>query len=92
VFLRGDIPRSYGQNRFCSAALKAYGQFLVTHLNDEKWMVVYQTLRLTGAEIASRLSKVNFEPEDMFPDGDPLNDLEGLDIRREVKTRKGHTQ
>ena len=55
-------------------------------------MEVYQTPSLTGAEIASRLSKVNFEPEDMFPDGDPLGDLEGLNVRREVKTRRGHTQ
>ena len=92
VFLRGDIPKSYGQYRFYSAALRAYGQFLVTHLNDAKWMEVYQTPSLTGAEIASRLSKVNFEPEDMFTDGDSLDDLEGLDVRREVKTRKGHTQ
>ena len=92
VFLNPSRPASYGQNRFYSAALKAYGQFLVTHLNDEKWMEVYQTPSLTGAEIASRLSKVNFEPEDMFPDNDPLDDLEGLDVRREVKTRKGHTQ
>lgn len=92
VFLHSSRPASYGKNRFYSAALKAYGQFLVTHLNDEKWMEVYQTPSLTGAEIASRLSKVNFEPEDMFTDGDSLDDLEGLDVRREVKTRKGHTQ
>jgi len=92
VFLHPSRPASYGKNRFYSAALKAYGQFLVTRLNDEKWMEVYQTPSLTGAEMASRLSKVKFESEDMFSDSDTLNDLEGLDVRREVKTRKGHTQ
>ncbi len=89
IFLHEDFPPSYGRNRYYSAALRSYGQFLVTHQYEEALWDVYQRSRVSGVDLAQALADRNIPSILAFEGDDALGERSGKDIERVVKNRLG---
>lgn len=89
IFLHEDFPPSYGRNRYYSAALRSYSQFLVIHQYEEALWDVYQSSGVSGSDIARALAKPNVPSVEAFEGDDSLIGRSGKDIERVVKNRLG---
>jgi putative restriction endonuclease len=88
---KGEEPSSYWKQNFCSAALRSYREFLVTHLYEQKMWDVYQDSSVRPEELAERLVEQEIESAELLvveQDLD-LKSKTGKDAVREVKTRIG---
>lgn len=79
-----EKPISYWRDGFCSAALRSYREFLVTHLYEQKMWHLYQDSGVRPEELGVRLAEQDVESAELLLDG-----REGKDAVREVKTRIG---
>lgn len=81
---KGEKPSSYWKQNFCSAALKSYREFLVTHLYEQRMWETYRDSRIAAEQLPAQLANVEVKSADLLVDG-----REGKDAIREVKTRIG---
>ena len=91
IFLHDDFPPSYGKNRYYSAALRSYGQFLVTHQYEETLWDVYQRSEVSGVDLAQALAEHSISSVVAFEGDDLLSGRSGKDIERVVKNRLGQS-
>ena len=89
IFLHGDFPPSYGRSGAYSAALRSYGQFLVTHQYEETLWDVYQRSEVSGVDLAQALAERSIPSVEAFEGDDSLSGRSGKDIERVVKNRLG---
>lgn len=73
----GEKPVSYWRDRYCSAALKSYGEFLVTTQHEAKLWGVFKQPGLSADDLARKLSKQKLDYTGAI----------GKESIREVKTR-----
>ena len=88
---QGETPVSYWRDRFCSAALKSYKEYLVIHPYEQKLWDIYNDPSLGEDERAAKLLETEPESAEVLleqPDLDP-NSREGRDVLRTTKTRHG---
>ena len=87
----GEKPISYWRDRFCSAALKSYKQFLVADRYEQKMWQTYHDTSINPNELSSHLADTDVDDlEILIEDKDlDLAGREGRDAIREVKTRIG---
>ena len=88
---QGETPVSYWRDRFCSAALKSYKEYLVIHPYEQKLWEIYNDPNLDENERAAKLLETEPESAEVLldqPDLDP-NSREGRDVLRTTKTRHG---
>ena len=87
----GEEPISYWRDGFCSAALRSYREFLVTHLYEQKILDVYQDSGLRAEELAEKLAAQDVESAELLVEdkGLDLSTTVGKEAVREVKTRIG---
>lgn len=81
---KGEEPVSYWRDGFCSAALKSYKEFLVTHLYEQQMWETYQDSNIAPDQLSSKLAGIDVDSAELLVDG-----REGKDAVREVKTRIG---
>lgn len=81
---KGEEPISYWRDGFCSAALKSYKEFLVTHLYEQRMWETYQDSSIAPEQLPVQLANVDVDSAELLADG-----REGKDAVREVKTRIG---
>jgi len=87
----GEEPVSYWRDRFCSAALKCYKEFLVIHPYEQTLWDIYNDPSLSEDERAAKLLETEPSAVEVLidqPDLD-LNSREGRDVIRETKSRRG---
>ncbi len=87
----GEEPVSYWRDRFCSAALKCYKEFLVIHPYEQTLWDIYNDPSLSEDERAAKLLETEPASVEVLieqPDLD-LNSREGRDVIRETKSRRG---
>ena len=88
MFHATDLPPSYGANRFYSAALKSYGEFLgtrgYTQRLEDRWSEVQG---LDGIAVSAALDLVPFEEDEFSEEIAKQQARAAEDIRREVRTR-----
>jgi len=89
IFLQDDFPPSYGRNRYYSAALRSYGQFLVAHQYEETLWDVYQHSEGSGVDLGQALAERSIASVVAFESDDSLSGRSGKDIERVVKNRLG---
>ncbi len=53
----GEKPVSYWRDRYCSAALKSYIEFLILSSHEQSLWSVYNTPQVEAAELSKQLSK-----------------------------------
>lgn len=84
VWLSGDIAKSYLMNGYCQAALSSYIQFLVEVNQENDLFDVFKQHTGTGRDLSGILDT---RPRNIEVLLDGLNDTEGEDVVRMVKTR-----
>jgi len=87
----GEKPVSYWRDGFCSAALRSYREFLVTHLYEQKMWDIYQDSSVRPEELSEKLAEQEIESAELLVVEQDL-DLKtkvGKDAVREVKARLG---
>ena len=89
IFLQEGFPPSYGRNRYYSAALRSYGQFLVTHHYEEMLWDAYQAPNLDAGELAGNLMDKKVSSCKAFEDEDIFDGKAGRDVQRVVTNRLG---
>lgn len=87
----GEEPASYWRNNYCSAALKSYKEFLVTHLYEQQMWETYQDSNVAPDQLPSLLANIDVESAEVLVDEKDLDfkTREGREAVREVKTRIG---
>jgi putative restriction endonuclease len=90
-FFADEEPISYWRDGFCSAALRSYREFLVTHLYEQKMWAVYEGSISRPEELSVKLAEQEVDGvealiEDQVAD---MKSREGRDAVCEVKTRIG---
>ncbi len=85
IFQSVERP-SYWRNRFYSAALRDYMEFLLQFQYEEKLWTVYNTELITPERLAKELVSLDVEEYAILPDND-MRTPQGEDVLREVKTR-----
>jgi putative restriction endonuclease len=80
----GEKPISYWRDGFCSAALKSYKEFLVTHLYEQQMWETYRDSSLSPDQLPAQLANIDVVSAELLTEG-----REGKDAVREVKTRIG---
>ena len=87
----GEKPISYWRDRFCSAALRSYIEFLVTYQYENEMWKIYHNKNIHKKELGSYLANVEIKSvETLFEDNEfDLEAREGKEALREVKTRIG---
>ncbi len=78
------IPTSYLQKGYCSAALRSYQEFLVTHVYEQAILKIFDQFKGDESTIAQTLDK-EFEYPRFLLEG--LDKKMGKDVVRSVKTR-----
>ncbi len=88
---KGEKPISYWRDGFCSAALKSYKEFLVTHLYEQRMWETYQDSEIAPDQLSVRLASIDVESAEVLIEDKEVNfkSREGRDAVREVKTRIG---
>jgi len=88
---KGEEPSSYWKQNFCSAALKSYKEFLVTHLYEQLMWETYQDPKIAPEELAAHLANIDVESAELLVDEKEFDfrSREGREALREVKTRIG---
>lgn len=81
---QGEEPSSYWRNNYCSAALKSYKEFLVTHLYEQQMWETYRDSNIAPDQLSARLANIDVDSAEVLVEG-----REGKDAVREVKTRIG---
>lgn len=89
IFLQEGFPPSYGRNRYYSAALRSYGQFLVTHHYEEMLWDAYQAPNLDAGELAGNLIDKKVSSCKAFEDAGIFDGKAGKDVQRVVTNRLG---
>lgn len=79
-----DIPKSYLQNGYCSAALTSYLVFLVEFQNTESLLNIFDTHTGSEDDVVAKLDQP-FDYPDVLING--LTLAEGRDVVRETKVR-----
>jgi len=74
---RGEKPISYWRDRYCSAALKSFREFLITTRHETKLWDVFKQPGISAADLAKQLSKQKLD----------YTGVVGKEAIREVKTR-----
>lgn len=88
-FLQPDLPPSYGQKGWYSAALKSYKEFLVLNQHEQQlWGLVNQP-DVTPSELSKRLSEQKIDSiEELVSERDiDFSTKEGKEVLRETKAR-----
>lgn len=90
-FFRGEEPISYWRDGFCSAALKSYKEFLVTHLYEQRMWETYRDSKIAPEELSAKLAEIDVESaEVLIEDRDiDLKSRVGREVIRETKARIG---
>jgi putative restriction endonuclease len=86
---KGETPSSYWRDRYCSAALKSYKEFLILHPYEQRlWDLINQP-DVKPTELAKRLSAEEVDSiEELVSECDiDFSTREGKEKLREVKTR-----
>lgn len=73
----GEKPISYWRDRYCSAALKSYREFLISTRHETKLWDVFKQPGISAADLAKQLSKQKLDYTGVI----------GKEAIREVKTR-----
>jgi putative restriction endonuclease len=86
---KGEEPKSYWRDRYCSAALKSYKEFLILHPYEQRLWKIYNEPKATPAELSRRLAqqKINSIKELVSDRGLDFSTKEGKETLREVKAR-----
>ncbi len=86
---RQQIPSSYWRNRYYSAALKSYKQFLILHYHEERLWQIVREPEVTPVELSRRLARQRIESiEELVPEQDvDFSKKAGKERLLEVKTR-----
>lgn len=79
-----DIPKSYLQNGYCSAALKSYQSFLIENSYEQRLINIFETYDGSEDDLPNKLDVV-FEPPAFLTEG--LDKAQGKDVIRSVKVR-----
>lgn len=87
----GEEPASYWRNNYCSAALKSYKEFLVTHLYELQMWDTYSDSGVAPEQLPSRLASIDVDSAEVLVDDGNVDfkSREGKDAVRKVKTRIG---
>jgi len=88
---KGEKPISYWRDRYCSAALKSYVQFLVSYQHEQKLWNIYRMPKIKPDELGTQLMNKNIKDVELLVDekGFDLKTKSGRDVVREVKARIG---
>lgn len=88
---KGEDPISYWRDGFCSAALKSYGEFLVTHLYEQQMWETYRDSRITPDQLPTRLANIDVDSAEVLVEDKSIDfkTREGREAVREVKARIG---
>ena len=79
-----DIPKSYLQKGYCSAALKSYQEFLVSHNYEAELFDIFLRHEEFEAGLADKMN-LDFNYPDYLLSG--LDKKEGKEVVRSIKTR-----
>jgi putative restriction endonuclease len=87
----GEEPSSYWKQNFCSAALKSYKEFLVTHLYEQRMWETYRDSNDAADQLSARLANIDVESAEVLVEDRDIDfkSREGREAVREVKTRIG---
>lgn len=87
----GEKPISYWRDRFCSAALKSYKQFLVADRYEQKMWHTYYDPSINPNELSFYLADIDVDDAEILVEDEGLEWVgrDGKDAIREVKTRIG---
>ncbi len=79
-----EIPKSYLQNGYCSAALKSYQAFLVEYNYEKELLDTFEAYDGNEDELPNKL-EVELNNSDYLIEG--LDDLQGIEVIRSVRVR-----
>jgi len=86
---KGETPASYWRDRYCSAALKSYKEFLILRqYKDDLWKL-YNEPEMDPAELGKRLARKKIKYiEELVAERDlNFSTKEGREVLRQTKTR-----
>ncbi|MFA7368262.1 MAG: HNH endonuclease [Kiritimatiellales bacterium] len=86
---KGEKPASYWRDRYCSAALKSYKEFLILNRYEERLWKIYNEPKTSSAELSARLAhqKIDSIKELVSDRNIDFSTKEGKETLREVKAR-----
>lgn len=86
---KGEEPSSYWRNRFFSAALKSYHEFLILNQYENRMWEAYKRPGVTPTDLSKQLIEVeNDAAEELLLNKNmDISTREGEEVLREVKTR-----
>ncbi len=79
-----NIPKSYLQNGYCSAALKSYQEFHVEYVYEQELLKAFDEYKGDESGIAEKLERKLEYPRFLL---DGLDKKQGIDVVRAVKVR-----
>lgn len=79
-----NIPKSYLQNGYCSAALKSYQEFLAEHNFEHELLTVFDQHRGEESELVDKLDQSITYPEFLL---EGLDEMQGKEVVRSVRVR-----
>lgn len=84
IWVVRGIPRSYLQNGYCTAAIRAYQEFLIQHAYESELIERYEAFQGNAEELASRLERKLTVPKHLLEN---WQGQEGKESLRTIKAR-----
>jgi putative restriction endonuclease len=79
-----DIPTSYLQNGYCSAALRSYQTFLVEHVYEQELLTIFNEHKGDESEVVEKLDREIRYPKSLL---EGLDRKQGKEVLRTVRVR-----